>query len=107
MFDEPIIQSSDSDTAVWPESTVPEISRVMRSRPVLMAPNWLAKPGETVHAALFEDESVDMVIDTITAQSGGLFTVGHIASDPALPVFFGSYKDHVSGKILTPSGRTI
>jgi hypothetical protein len=77
------------------------------SKAFLLSRNWLPNPGGTLHATLADGEAVEVIVDKTVPESGGLFTVGHIADHPELPVFFGSYADSVVGQILTATGKKI
>jgi hypothetical protein len=67
-------------------------ARFNRSRVVSINPDWLAQVGGTVRAALFDDVQLDITIDKTTSQSGGVFTKGHVAGNPDLLAYFGSYR---------------
>jgi hypothetical protein len=70
-----------------------------------VAGDWLPAPGGLVRIPLFDNEFVDIVIDKIESQHGGLFSVGHVDLHPELTAYFGSFGGCVSAAWSSTSGK--
>jgi hypothetical protein len=89
-------------------ATEPTLAPSARTSRVILASDWLPQVGGAIHAQLFDEPAVDIIVDSIKAESGGVFVQGHIRDHPELPTFFGCYGSSVSGSIMTALGaRTI